>query len=146
MMRSKGLIIGLVVLVAVAAIVAAIVGNNNKNNGSSNPYGSSTSTSSNNSSSNNSSSSNTPAETNTVKISDMSFSPASIKVKVGQTVTWTNEDSIAHTVTADTASSDAPASDLLSHGQTYSFTFNKAGTYAYHCQVHPNMKATVIVE
>lgn len=82
---------------------------------------------------------------NTVTIKDFAFNPGTITVKVGTKVTWTNEDSVSHTVTADNPSSDAPASGNIAKGQSYSFTFSKAGTYAYHCTPHPYMKATVIV-
>jgi amicyanin len=67
-------------------------------------------------------------------------------VKVGTKVTWTNQDSVGHDVVADTESPDAPKSDLLRKGESYSFTFNKAGTYTYYCSPHPYMKGTVIVE
>jgi amicyanin len=97
-------------------------------------------------SSNSSSSAEQPVSATTVTISNFAYSPASIKVKVGDTVTWTNKDSIGHTVTADKSSSDAPASDLLAQGQSYSFTFKKAGTFTYHCVPHPNMHGSVIVE
>ena len=82
---------------------------------------------------------------NTVTIKDFAFNPGTITVKVGTKVTWTNEDSVSHTVTADTMSADAPASGNIAKGESYSFTFNKAGTYAYHCTPHPYMKASVIV-
>ncbi len=83
--------------------------------------------------------------TNAVTIKNYMFSPMVIKVKVGSKVTWTNQDSVSHTVMADTVSRDAPASMDISHGQTYSFTFNKTGTYAYHCFPHPYMHGTVEV-
>lgn len=81
-----------------------------------------------------------------VDITNFAYSPATIKIKVGDTVTWTNNDTTRHDVMADEESSDAPASELLSKGQSYSFTFKKAGTYTYHCSPHPNMTGTVIVE
>jgi amicyanin len=87
----------------------------------------------------------TSSTTDKVSIKNYEFSPASITVKVGTKVTWTNEDSVGHTVTADDPSSDAPASGTFSKGESYSFTFNKAGTYDYHCEPHPYMKATVVV-
>ena len=82
--------------------------------------------------------------TNQVKITDYMFSPQTIKVKVGDTVTWTNNDTVKHTVTID--SGDGPKSDLFGKGQTYTYTFKKAGTFTYHCEPHPYMKGTVIVE
>lgn len=80
----------------------------------------------------------------TITIADFAFAPQTITVKKGSTVIWTNEDSVGHTVTSDTGSELDSA--LLSKGQSYSKTFNQAGTFSYHCTPHPNMKGTVIVE
>jgi plastocyanin len=80
----------------------------------------------------------------TVDISGFAFSPASVTVKVGDSVTWTNKDSAPHTVTAADGSFD---SGSLAQGASFSFTFQKAGTYTYRCTVHPSMPtATVIVQ
>jgi plastocyanin len=80
----------------------------------------------------------------TVDISGFAFSPASVTVKVGESVTWTNKDSVPHTVTAADGSFD---SGSLAQGASFSFTFQKAGTYTYRCTVHPSMPtATVIVQ
>lgn len=84
-----------------------------------------------------------PTSKNAVTIQNFAFSPASITIKAGQSITWTNEDSIGHSATADDNSWDT---GVLSQGQSKSITFAKAGTYTYHCSVHPNMKATVIVQ
>lgn len=81
-----------------------------------------------------------------VEIKDYAFTPATIKVKAGTTVTWTNKDTVQHDVVADKESDDAPKSKLLAKGESYSFTFNQVGTYGYHCSPHPFMKGTVIVE
>ncbi|MGC1176472.1 MAG: plastocyanin/azurin family copper-binding protein [Candidatus Saccharimonadales bacterium] len=83
--------------------------------------------------------------TNAVNISNYMFDPMVIKVKVGTTVTWTNKDSVHHSVTADTTSSDAPNSSLFGQNETYRFTFKKAGTYTFHCIPHPYMHGTVVV-
>jgi len=83
--------------------------------------------------------------TNTVAIQNYMFSPMVIKVKAGTKVTWTNQDAVSHTVMADTASSDTPTSMDINKGQSYSFTFKKAGTYTYHCFPHPYMHGTVEV-
>ncbi|MHB8566496.1 MAG: cupredoxin domain-containing protein [Nitrososphaerales archaeon] len=73
------------------------------------------------------------------------FTPATITVVIGvnNTVTWTNNDSAPHTVTADDGSF---SSGNMDPGNTFSFTFTTPGTYAYHCSYHPWMKATVIVK
>jgi plastocyanin len=91
-----------------------------------------------------SSSSAAPAAGAAVAISNFAFSPADITVKVGDTVTWTNNDSVGHTVTSDTGAFDSP--NPIAQGSTYSFKFTKAGTYPYHCAVHPSMTAKVTVQ
>ena len=77
----------------------------------------------------------TPIPTNAVNIKDMAFSPGSIQVKMGTTVTWTNQDNVNHNV-VETDGSTGPSSPNLRNGQMYSFTFNKVGTYHYHCSIH----------
>jgi amicyanin len=78
-----------------------------------------------------------------VTIANFAFSPADVTVKVGTTVTWTNKDTASHNVLA--VDSSWGSTNLIKTGQTYSFTFTKAGTYPYRCGIHPNMKATVRV-
>lgn len=78
-----------------------------------------------------------------VTIDDMAFSPADLTVAVGTEVTWSNDDDAPHTVTFD---GDAPdSSGQLETGDTYSVTFEQAGTYRYICAIHPDMTATVSV-
>lgn len=81
--------------------------------------------------------------TSMVRIDNFAFSPATITVKQGTTVTWTNKDNAPHTVTVDSGA--GPASDTLQKGDTYTFTFKQAGTFAYHCNFHSGMTGTVIV-
>lgn len=83
------------------------------------------------------------ASGNSITIASFSFSPQNLTVKVGTKVTWTNNDGVAHTVTADKGAFN---SGPLSNGQSFSFTFTKAGTYSYHCTIHPKMVATIIVQ
>lgn len=81
-----------------------------------------------------------------VTISNFAFSPSTLKVKKGSTITWTNNDSAGHTVTSDDDSTVSGLdSELLAQGKTFSFTFDKVGIYSYHCTPHPNMTATVEV-
>jgi amicyanin len=87
----------------------------------------------------------TPVPTDKVDIKDFAYSPGTITVKKGTTVTWTNQDSTKHNVAPDTETGDFKASELLAKGQTYSVTFNTVGTFSYHCTPHPYMKAQVIV-
>lgn len=79
---------------------------------------------------------------NEVWIQGSAFNPASITVTAGTTVTWTNKDAIAHTVTSDAALFD---SGSINTNGTYSHLFSTAGTYAYHCTIHPFMTASVKV-
>jgi amicyanin len=86
-----------------------------------------------------------PVAGNAVAIKNFAFAPAALTVKVGTTVTWTNQDTDAHTVTSQQGSGGPLASAALGTGQTYSYTFTKPGTYAYLCTIHPFMTATVTV-
>ena len=78
-----------------------------------------------------------------VRIEDFAFVPANIVIDVGTTVTWTNYDSVGHTVTSDDG--DALDSALVQDGDTFSYTFDTPGEYAYHCTPHPNMLGLVTV-
>jgi plastocyanin len=78
-----------------------------------------------------------------VTIQNFLFSPASVTVPRGTTVSWTNLDPSQHTVTSDV--SGKFSSGILMTGQTFSFTFTETGSYPYHCGVHPTMHGTVIV-
>jgi plastocyanin len=78
-----------------------------------------------------------------VKIDNFSFGPTSITVAVGTTVTWTNRDDIPHTV----VSTDGVfKSKVMDTDEKFSFTFSKAGTFAYFCSIHPKMTGTVVVQ
>ncbi len=81
-----------------------------------------------------------PQTTNTIEIKGFAFNPATITIAKGTAVTWTNKDSAPHTVTGDVFSSET-----LNQGQTYSFTFNEAGSFEYQCHIHPSMRGKVIV-
>lgn len=72
---------------------------------------------------------------------NFSFQPHVVKVAVGATVTWANQDSAPHQV-----KSDAFNSEIMQKGQTFKFTFTQAGTFNYLCSLHPTMTGTVIVE
>ncbi len=84
-------------------------------------------------------------EGDSVEIKNFAFGPSSITIKKGTTVTWTNKDSVGHTVTPDQETEDFQGSQLIDKDQTYSFTFETAGTYTYHCTPHPQMTGTVVV-
>jgi plastocyanin len=87
-----------------------------------------------------------PAEaaSQTVVIKQYAYSPANLTIGHGDTVTWTNQDSVEH----DVKVTQGPAtfrSPLLGKGQSWSHTFTTAGSYAYICSVHPDMKASITV-
>lgn len=83
------------------------------------------------------------AEPVTVKIDNFTFNPAIVKVKPGDTVNFTNQDDIPHTVVA---TNHAFKSKALDTGDSFSYTFTTPGEYAYFCSLHPHMKGTIIVE
>lgn len=88
----------------------------------------------------------TPSNSTVVKIvanaGSNLFSPNPVEVKVGETVTWINDDSGRHTVTSKDGVFD---SWMIGKGQSFRFTFDKAGEYPYFCGPHPNMVGTVVV-
>ncbi|MBI4180450.1 MAG: cupredoxin family copper-binding protein [Chloroflexi bacterium] len=75
-----------------------------------------------------------------VAIRGFAFNSSQITIKVGDTITWTNQDSVPHTVTGD-------GFDLgnLAGGQSRSYTFITAATFTYHCNIHPYMQGQVTV-
>jgi plastocyanin len=78
-----------------------------------------------------------------VDIAGFAFSPGSVTVAVGDTVTWANADAQSHTATADDASFDT---GTIARNTSKSVTFSTAGTFGYHCKIHPAMTGTVIVQ
>jgi plastocyanin len=121
-------LVGPLLLVAAVAIIAASC-----NGTGPSAYGASASTAA---------TTTAATATNAGTIKGFSFQPEVLKVKVGAKVTWTNDDTVAHTVTADTTSF---ASGSLQPGGSFSFTFIRPGTYAYHCSIHPSMHGSVVV-
>ena len=79
-----------------------------------------------------------------IKMQNIAFDPKAVTVKVGQKVTWTNEDSVDHNVTSQ--SGETIKSDNFGKGGTFSFTPKKAGTINYVCTIHPGMTATLTVQ
>jgi plastocyanin len=82
-------------------------------------------------------------QTVSVVMTNRTYDPQEVTVKVGDTVTWVNEDAPKHDVVADNGEFK---SQLFDKGQSFSYTFTKAGTYPYHCSIHPGMTGTVIVQ
>ena len=79
-----------------------------------------------------------------IKMQNIAFDPKAVTVKVGQKVTWTNDDSVDHNVTSQ--SGETIKSDNFGKGGTFSFTPTKAGTINYVCTIHPGMTATLTVQ
>jgi len=144
-------VVALVLLLIVGGVVMAIVRKSDETaDDTSETTDSSSVNTTNNESPNDSS---TGSDTDDVKsgsvsidIQGFAFNPEVVKVKKGTKVTWTNQDSAAHTVTSDSGSDkDGLDSESLAKGDSYSFTFDTVGRYDYHCTPHPNMTASVEV-
>ena len=80
---------------------------------------------------------------NEVWMQSNSFSPQNLTVNAGTTVVWTNKDGTAHTVTSDTG---VFGSGNLGNNATFSFMFATAGSFQYHCTLHPGMTGTITVQ
>jgi len=79
-----------------------------------------------------------------ISIVDFAFGPKTLGISVGETVTWTNnETGVPHTVVSDDGVWE---SDTLRPGDSFSFTFDQPGTYTYFCSIHPAMTATITVD
>jgi plastocyanin len=83
------------------------------------------------------------ARTHSIDIKNMSFNPGSVTISVGDTVEWTNRMGMDHTVTPDNR--EFPSSGHIKPNATFSHVFSASGSVAYHCEIHPFMKGTVIV-
>jgi plastocyanin len=78
-----------------------------------------------------------------IVIKDFMFKPASVTLQAGSTVTWANKDDEPHTVVSDTGLFRSGAVDT---GDTFSFRFDKPGTYHFSCSIHPRMIGTIVVQ
>jgi plastocyanin len=121
----------LLVLCAVVALAAAGCGGNDDDGGAS------------------SGSTSAPAAASSVggvaiKMQNIAFDPKAVTVKIGQKITWTNDDTTDHNVTADSGADFK--SDDFGKGATFEFTPDKAGTIKYECTLHPGMTATITVQ
>ena len=129
------------IIIAVLVVAAVAFGLSKSSTGNSNSQASTQSQPSQPSSTQ---ANNSASESNSVTINNFAFSPPNITVKKGDSVTWTNKDTVPHTVT-ENDNQQGPNSSTLSSGEKYSFTFNTVGTFQYHCTIHPDMKGTVVV-
>ena len=86
------------------------------------------------------------ADTKSATIQNFAFHPPTLTITTGTKVTWTNQDDgVPHTATADPGSSEQWDTGNLDKGQSGSHTFDKPGTFTYHCAIHPSMHGTIIV-
>lgn len=83
-----------------------------------------------------------PLATTAVAIQGANFVPETVTISVGDTVRWTNNDDSTHTTTSDSGLWDT----TLDRGQSYSQTFTTAGTFNYHCAIHPTMTGSITVQ
>ena len=83
-----------------------------------------------------------PPTATQVVVDNFSFTPATAAVPVGTTVTWTNHDDIPHNVVSPEQKFKSP---VLDTDETFSHTFEAAGTYKYYCSIHPRMTGQVVV-
>jgi amicyanin len=79
-----------------------------------------------------------------VKIDNFSFRPVTLTVAAGSTVTWVNQDDVPHNIVS--SEGKTLKSPVLDTDQKFSYTFDKPGTYAYFCGIHPRMVGKVIVQ
>jgi len=84
-----------------------------------------------------------PTDPTKIVIKDFNFAPTPLTVKVGSTVTWTNTDDEPHTAVSDTGLFKSGGMDT---NESFSFKFDKPGTYHYTCSIHPRMVGTIIVQ
>jgi len=78
-----------------------------------------------------------------VGIENFAFAPADVSAAVGETITWTNSDSAPHTATLDDGGCDT---GNIAQNASAGLVFDAAGTYPYHCTIHPNMKGTITIQ
>jgi plastocyanin len=78
-----------------------------------------------------------------ILVKDFMFAPTSLTVKAGSTVTWANMDDEPHTVVSDTGVFRSGAMDT---NESFSFKFDKPGTYHFTCSIHPRMVGTIVVQ
>ncbi|OGD63448.1 hypothetical protein A2160_02110 [Candidatus Beckwithbacteria bacterium RBG_13_42_9] len=84
---------------------------------------------------------NPSAQSTNITISNFSFNPATLTIPAGTEVTFTNNDSVTHTVTGTNLDSGD-----IAPGDSYKHVFTDPGTYGYNCSIHPNMKGTIIIQ
>jgi len=133
---KKGVIIGIVIAVVVLALVGYFAMKGNYS-------GSGVTTTPTTIQNNPQSQGGGAGQTNTISIKNFAFSPSTLNIGVGDTVTWTNEDSASHKLASD--SGTEISSNSINNRESYQHKFTTAGTYDYHCSIHPSMKGKIVV-
>lgn len=124
----------LFVILLMFMVVLAVMASNKKSTQTGQPNGDSSNTGT-----------NTPLTIYAkVTMTNMLFTPSQVTIKKGDTVTWTNKDKVAHTVTTDL--SDELVSQKIEPGATYSHIFIDSGSYQYHCEIYSAMHGTIVVQ
>ena len=118
----------------ILAVTVGLIAFGGCNSGMTSPYSSSSTSTS---------GGTTNSSPNTIVVHNMAFGSSTLTVPKGTTVTWQNIDGVPHTATSDTGAWD---SGNIPPGGSKSVTFNNAGTFPYHCTVHPMMTATIVVQ
>jgi plastocyanin len=139
-------VIAVIVIIIILAVAGFIVRGNKSDTSTNNSQTSTNNTQPKSNSTSNSQNSNNQSSANTVSIANMAFTPPQITVNKGDSVTWTNNDSMTHTVVDDLSNVGGPNSGDIAPGSSYSFTFTKTGSFQYHCSIHPSMRGTIVVK
>jgi plastocyanin len=142
MNRLRTLVL-LLACVALAAVAAGCGSSNNDSSSSSSSSSAAAPAAADTSSTESTSSSASGGKEVEVKMQNIAFAPKDVTVKVGQTVKWSNEDTVDHNVTAKSGATFK--SDLFGKGGTFTFKADKAGSITYVCTVHPGMEGTITV-
>ena|SRR5690349_16341381 len=136
-------------VLAVALLLAAAACGSNDSNPS--PAPSSTGTTTGGTTSGGTTGGTTTGTTTTVSIpagasvlTTTAYSPGTVTIKVGDSVNWVNNDNVAHTSTSNNGTTFN--SGLINPGASFRSTFNTAGSFPYHCTIHPGMVGTVTVQ
>lgn len=80
-----------------------------------------------------------------ITIKNFAFTPGTVRVRTGTTVTWTNTDATVHTTTSDKVGAETWNSGSLSQNKSYAIIFTTPGTYSFHCAIHDYMTGTITV-
>jgi len=140
---KKSITILIIMVVLLGAVIAGLlifkgIPNSNQNNGSNLGNGGNVDNGSNLS---NGSNGDINPDVNSIEITGFAFSPSTLTIQAGDSVTWTNKDLVAHTATAVNGFD----SGFLEQGESYSFTFNQVGIFDYICTPHPYMQGNITV-